>query len=193
MEVRCGQSGSLTWESSSEENYHSSTGELGGLWKQRGKTPNNLVGIGCSSMGWATKSGGYIRTKDSFDKRVKFIFQGVQKDEIIGNFGLAMADELDRLNYHLGTARHAIHLASSTGHDNLYQQVIEDILQLKDTQKYGGTANSDVRADMVYFDTPHKGAVFSVSSISWFGSLFHNNYNNNVSQITENVLKKFLS
>ena len=197
MEVRRGQSGTRTWESAPGENYHSSTGELGGLWKHRGKPPNNLVGIGCSSMGWATKSGGYIRSKDSFDKRVGFIFEGIKGNEIIGNFGLAMGgaagDELDRLDYQLGTPRHAIHLASSTGHDNRYQQVIEDMLQLKDTQKYGGTANSNVRADMVYFETPHKGAVFSVGSISWCGSLSHNNYNNNVSQITENVLKKFLS
>ena len=49
-----------------------------------------------------------------------------------------------------------------------------------------------VRADMVFFETPSGGAVFSTSSISWAGSLSHNNYNNNVSRITENVLKRFL-
>jgi N,N-dimethylformamidase len=36
------------------------------------------------------------------------------------------------------------------------------------------------------------GAVFSSGAISWCGSLSHNGYDNNVSRITENVLRKFL-
>ncbi len=35
--------------------------------------------------------------------------------------------------------------------------------------------------------------VFSVGSIAWCGSLSHNNYNNNVSRITKNVLDRFSS
>jgi len=34
--------------------------------------------------------------------------------------------------------------------------------------------------------------VFSVGSIAWAGSLSHNRYRNNVSQITGNVLRRFL-
>ena len=49
-----------------------------------------------------------------------------------------------------------------------------------------------VNADMVFFETPHGGGVFSVSSISWAGSLAHNGYDNNVSRITENVVRRFL-
>jgi N,N-dimethylformamidase len=45
---------------------------------------------------------------------------------------------------------------------------------------------------MVFFETPNGGAVFSTSSIAWAGSLSHNNYDNNVSRITENVIKRFL-
>jgi N,N-dimethylformamidase len=33
--------------------------------------------------------------------------------------------------------------------------------------------------------------VFSTSSIAWCGSLSFNNYSNNVSRITENVLRRF--
>jgi N,N-dimethylformamidase len=51
---------------------------------------------------------------------------------------------------------------------------------------------SRVRADMVYFEGPNGGAVFSTGSISWCGSLSHNGYDNNVSRITENVLRNFL-
>ena len=46
---------------------------------------------------------------------------------------------------------------------------------------------------MVYFETPNDGAVFSVGSINWQGSLSHNDYDNNVSRITENVLREFAS
>jgi N,N-dimethylformamidase len=46
---------------------------------------------------------------------------------------------------------------------------------------------------MVFFETPKGGAVFSVGSMEWCGSLSHNQYRNNVSRITENVLKRFLS
>ena len=45
---------------------------------------------------------------------------------------------------------------------------------------------------MVFFETAAGGAVFSSSSIAWAGSLSHNSYNNNVSKITGNVLKRFL-
>ena len=45
---------------------------------------------------------------------------------------------------------------------------------------------------MIYFEYPNKCAAFSVGSISWCGSLSYNNSNNNVSLITENVLKNFI-
>jgi N,N-dimethylformamidase len=43
----------------------------------------------------------------------------------------------------------------------------------------------------VYFETPNGGAVFSVGSITFCGSLSHNNYDNNVSRIVDNVLNGF--
>lgn len=48
-----------------------------------------------------------------------------------------------------------------------------------------------MRADITYFTTPNGGAVFSTSSISWAGSLSHNNYSNNVSRMMNNVLTQF--
>ena len=49
-----------------------------------------------------------------------------------------------------------------------------------------------VRYDMVFYETPHGGAVFSTSSIAWAGALSHNSYTNNVSRLTENVIRRFL-
>lgn len=196
MEVRRGHAGSRTWESAPGEVHHSTTGEMGGLWRHRGKAPNRLVGVGLSCMGWSTESPGYARTPASGDPRAAFIFEGVGDQEIIGDFGLAMGgaagDELDRLDFELGTPPHALLLASSGGHNHHYQQVIEDIPQLKSERLYGGSTHPPVRADMVYFETARGGAVFSVGSMSWCGSLSHKDYDNNVSRITENVLRKFL-
>jgi N,N-dimethylformamidase len=45
---------------------------------------------------------------------------------------------------------------------------------------------------MVFYETPNGGAVFSTSSIAWAGALAHNTYHNNVSRITENVIRRFL-
>lgn len=45
--------------------------------------------------------------------------------------------------------------------------------------------------DITYFTTANGGGMFSTSSISWLGSLSHNNYDNNVSRVTENVLRQF--
>ena len=56
----------------------------------------------------------------------------------------------------------------------------------------GGDQNPLIRADMVYFKTPNDGAVFSVGSIAYCGSLSYNNYNNNISNLTSNVLDGFL-
>jgi N,N-dimethylformamidase len=45
---------------------------------------------------------------------------------------------------------------------------------------------------MVFFETVGGGAVFTPGSIDWVASLSHNEYQNNVSKITENVVRRFL-
>ncbi len=56
----------------------------------------------------------------------------------------------------------------------------------------GGDQNAHVRADMVFFETPGGGAVFSTGSISYLLSLGTNGYDNNISRLTGNVLRRFL-
>ena len=46
---------------------------------------------------------------------------------------------------------------------------------------------------MAFFETGRGGAVFSVGSITYCGSLSHNGYDNNISRITWNVLDRFLN
>jgi N,N-dimethylformamidase len=52
---------------------------------------------------------------------------------------------------------------------------------------YGG-----MRANIVYGLAENGGGLFSVGSITFCGSLSHENYTNNVSRLVENCLRKFL-
>jgi N,N-dimethylformamidase len=72
-----------------------------------------------------------------------------------------------------------------------YQHCSEEIMMSDSAQ--GGSVNDAVRADMVLLDYPNDGAVFSARSIAWCGSLSYNGNDNNVSQVTRNVLERFLS
>lgn len=194
LELRRGVAGTRSWQSAPGECYQSTTGEQGGLWRYRGKAPQKLVGVGFTAQGWGGATG-YRRQAGSFDARAAFIFEGIAPDEVIGDFGLVMngasGDELDRADPGLGTPPHALVLASSTGHSDYYQFVVEDILMSAPGQS--GTQNPNVRSDMVYFETPNDGAVFSVGSINWCGSLPFNDFDNNVSRVTENVLRRFMT
>jgi N,N-dimethylformamidase len=91
----------------------------------------------------------------------------------------------------LGTPPDALLLASSEGLSDNYQHVSEEILETPPGT--GGSQDHEVRADLVYFCLAGGGAVFSVGSIAWTGSLSWNGYDNNVSHITGNVLRRFAS
>ncbi len=194
IEVRRAESGSRAWQARPGEYHHSTTGERGGLWRNRGRAPQKLVGVGFSAQGF-DESSYYRRMSGSFDERARFIFEGVGRDEIVGNFGLvgggAAGSEIDRYDLTLGTPPDAMLLAASEGHSDNYPHVVEEIMFMY--PGVGGTQDPAVRADMVYFTTPGGGAVFSTGSISWCGSLSHNNYKNNVSRITANVIERFMS
>ena len=51
-----------------------------------------------------------------------------------------------------------------------------------------GTSNDQVRADMVSFEYPNGGAVFTTGSIAWSAALSYNDYDNNVTRVIANVL-----
>jgi N,N-dimethylformamidase len=133
----------------------------------------------------------------SFDPRAAFIFEGIGADEIIGDFPSmvlgegAAGSELDRVDYALGSPPHTLILAESYGHSDAYHHVVEE-LNTSDSRQ-GGTQNRLVHAHLAYLEYPNGGAVFSTGSIAWSGSLSYNNYTNNVSRITENVLRRFSS
>ena len=184
--------GTQAWTAEPGEYHHSTTGEMGGLWRHRLRAPQKYVGTGFTSQGFDV-SLPFTREPGSFDPRASWIFEGIGDDEPIGGFGLVMGGvagfELDRADLALGTPPHALVLATATGFSNSYQHVVEEVPSSNSRQ--GGTVNPLVKGDMVFYETPNGGAVFSGSSISYCGSLSHNHYDNNVSRITENVLRRF--
>jgi N,N-dimethylformamidase len=193
VEVRRGLNGTRSWTSEPGESRLSLTGEIGGLWRNRGRFPNQLVGVGFASQGWDA-GGSYTRLTDSCDPRAVFIFAGVGDDERIGDFGIvgngAAGDEVDRYDLNLGTPPETLRLATSEGqHSDAYQLVIEDTGSSQPT--WGGSCCPLVRADLVYLETEGGGAVFSTGSINWIASLPHHGFANNVARITENVLRRF--
>ncbi|CAN5632929.1 large subunit of N,N-dimethylformamidase [soil metagenome] len=193
IELRRAETGVRAWAANPGEYYQNFDGRYGGLWLRQGRSPQTLVGVGFSCQGFDLSSY-YRRNPDSFDPAVAFIFDGIGDDELIGDFGLigggAAGLELDRAGAELGTPPNAYVLASSERHTNAYYLVPEEFLETGPA--LGGDENPNARADLVFFETPEDGAVFSVGSIAWAGSLACNHYDNNVSRITENVLRRFL-
>ena len=198
IEVRKGDNGTRAWTMNPGEYCNAFDGKHGGLWRVRGRNMSKLTGVSFTSFG-LTASSYYRRAPDSFRPECSWMFEGIGEDEPIGNFGLvgggAAGLELDRYDLELGTPHNALLLAHSEGHNDIFVTVSEEsTFNARGYFAAGGTGDQNpyIRADMVYFKTPNDGAVFSASSMAWCGSLSHNNYDNNVSRLTENVIRGFL-
>ncbi|UTD26270.1 LamG domain-containing protein [Bradyrhizobium sp. WD16] len=191
IEVRKLNSGMRAWQARPGEYYLATTGQKSGLWKDLGRPPQKVFGIGFISEGFDSARP-FRRMPDSWHRRAGWMFEGIE-GEIIGDFGLAQGAagglELDRYDLTLGTPPHALIVASSGGHSDNYQTVVEEVLY-----PYPGLSGSHdyrVRADMVYFTTPEHGAVFSTGSIAFSQSLPFNDFDNNVSRLLANVVSAF--
>lgn len=190
IELRRAEDGVRNWSTEPGESYHAFTGEYGGLWRRLGRAPNTLVGVGFVAQGFE-RAIGYKRSEESYTSRAAWIFENVD-DTDIGTSGLgggAAGQEVDRYSQTLGSPAHAVILASATDFG-------PDMTRTKEELKASIIVPSPdpvVRADMVFFETPAGGAVFSVGSISWFGALARNGYDNDVAHITANVVRRFVN
>jgi N,N-dimethylformamidase len=193
IEMRRAEDGIRSWLAEGGEYYHSFTGELGGMWRRMGRAPQSVAGTGMTAQGFDVSTY-YERTPASFDARVAFIFAGIGATERIGAFGLigggAAGWEVDRADPALGTPPHALVVATATNFTSVYHWVKEELTHTHSANT--GETCPFVRCDMVFYETPNGGAVFSTSSIAWAGALSYNNYTNNVSRLTENVIRRFL-
>jgi len=200
IEVRRAEDGTRAWIAEPGEYYHQFGGEYGGMWRRLGRPPNDLVGIGFAAQGF--DGGTYYRVQPgALDPRVRFITDGLDQipssrdgstlDDTWGSFGNqgggAAGEEIDRYDTRLGSPAHAVVVATSEGHRPGMLRVKEEFHMM---QPLGN--DPEVRADMVFFEVPGGGAVFSTGSISYAGSLAHNEYQNEIAHITNNVVRRFL-
>ena len=166
---------------------HAFDGALGGFWEQNGRPPQLLVGVGFSEATGYSFAGSapYRRMADSHDARATFIFEGVS-NETFGGFGIfgggACGQEFDRISPELGTPAHALHIARADDFPSYVSMLAAEY------------ADNVVKpfGDVIFFETPKGGAVFATGSMAWVGALSHNGYDNDISRITENVLRRFL-
>jgi hypothetical protein len=119
---------------------------------------------------WSRRWRGIQRSEVSFDSAVPWIFEGTEKDELIGAFGGgASGDEIDRYDAALGSPEDAVVLATSETHSDLFGVFNEEIMfPMLETM---GPTCAKVRCDMVIFETAGGGRVFSVGSINWIWTM----------------------
>jgi N,N-dimethylformamidase len=192
MEIRRAESGIRAWASEPGEYYNQLDGAYGGLWRRNGRPPQMLAEIGFAVQGFF-EGVGYHRTPESFDREHAWIFEGV-KNDVFGDFGLsgggAAGFELDQISSYLGTDPRTIVLARSAGHGPSFLGVPEDIL----THVIAASAGKVVpEAHLVYSRNDAGSEIISVGSITFLGSLSHNNYDNDVSRLLGNVVHRFSS
>ncbi len=189
MEVRRAEDGTRGWIAEPGEYHHEWGGEYGGLWRRLGRAPNLLVGIGFAAQGF-DRAAPFVRSEASWSSRAAWVFEGVEAPSLLGDYGVgggAAGQEIDRFDLSLGSPPHAVVLASATEHSELMLRTKEELLATRPAMK-----DPKIRADVVFFETPAGGAVFSVGSIAWYGALSHHEYDNDVARITANVLHRFV-
>lgn len=192
LEVRKGDQGCRSVTFPAGERMHSISGMQGGLWRSRGRAANYLFGIGPCAFGTGKGKPYRANTAYASDPRLSWIFDGISVEDPIGEHGFgggASGDEIDRLDYELGSPPHTFVLATSEQHDDSFGLFNEDsMFPMVNTL---GSNCDRVRSDLTYYETAGGGAVFSVGSINWMSSLGWDAYENNVARMTSNVIHEF--
>ena len=193
IEMRRAEDGMRSWIAEPGEYYMSFTGELSGLWRRNGIPPEVICGTSFSAQGFIAARP-YTRRDESNDPRAAWMFDGIGENETIGDFGTvlggAAGSEIDAIDYALGTPPHALVVAEATDFGVDVHWVDEEFHHTHSA--VNGENCPHVRCDMVFYETPNGGAVFSTSSIAFAGSLAHNNFENNVSRLLENIVMRFV-
>ena len=192
LEIRRPEGGIRAWASKPGEAYNAFDGTYGGLWRRSGRAPQELVGIGFTAQG---NFYGHPYERKCFDSKFDWIFKGIKENKI-GDFGFsgngAAGFELDHIDSDLTSKKDIILLAQSkASKDPKENFILVPESQLTHLSNIKHLPKEDIlQADMVYFTVPGGGSVFSTGSITFCGSLPWNNFNNNISKLLENIIKK---
>src|SRR6202012_2830135 len=123
-------------------------GQRSGLWKNLGRPPQKIVGVGFIAEGFES-SRPYRRMPDSYHRTTSWIMEGVD-GEIIGDAGLgyggASGLKVDRCDPRHGTPPDTKVVASSGGHSDNYVLAVEEALD--PYPSVTGSRDYLIRADM---------------------------------------------
>ncbi len=186
MEVRRNLAGTIPWQSAPGEMRQAATGELGGLWRWRGRSAHGLLGTGTAAVTFG-KGSDYLRSPESYDPHYAWIFDGVRGDRVTAISVLleaAAGFEVDAMRHDLGTPTDTVRLATASDFGPMTIMACEDVLTTGQ--------NGSLSTDIVYRKLPGGGQLFAAPSISWTGCLGDNDGNNHVAIIMRNVLKRFM-
>ncbi|WP_172374643.1 N,N-dimethylformamidase beta subunit family domain-containing protein [Mesorhizobium sp. NZP2234] len=198
LELRRAEGGIRLWAAEPGEYFHALDGQLGGLWRRNRRPPQMLVGVGFVGQG-EFEGTHFRRLPTSRDPAHAWIFEGVEED-VFGDYGLsgggAAGYEFDRSDPALGTPQNAVILARSEDEPASVELVPEELIVRRctldgDPPQRVQPQEPQIAAEIVYFDRPEGGAVFSVGSITFCGSLWQNGFDGPVSRILENVVSRF--
>lgn len=192
IEVRRAEGGIRVWETMPGESYHAFGGGYGGLWRRIGRSGHRLVGINFSVQG--RHSGFPYTFIDGInDPRVAFLKDGISPEAgaVFGDAGFmgggAAGFELDSVNPKYGSPPHALVVAKGIVIHPDYGPVNEDMLVLRHP-----LAREDWScADMTFFETEAGGAVFSVGSMTYAGSLMVDGGDTILGRLTANLVRRF--
>jgi N,N-dimethylformamidase len=195
LEVRRAEGGIRVWATEVGESYHQFGGGYGGLWRRIGKPSHRLVGNGFSTQG-RHLGFPYSFTEGIRDPRVSFMTVGIEDRAAPGaQFGEtgvmgggAAGFELDSADPRYGTPPNTLIVAKGIVIHDDYGPVNEDML----IHRHPRPREDWSCADMLFFETPAGGAVFSVGSMTYVGSLPPEGYANTCATLTMNVLKRFM-
>ena len=193
-EMRRCESGIRTWRADPGEYHHQSNGQLGGMWRYVGRYLHSVAGTGMSSGGLRYRSY-YTRTPE-VERPARVV--GVRRHRLRRAPGRFRPGRRRRRRYRAGHRRHHAGLTAAHPARRHLGGPPHRRLPARDgglrLQPAGltGTEHPRVRADIAFHETPNGGACFAFSSIAYCGSLSHNNYDNNISRLTKNVLDRFM-
>lgn len=91
-EVRRGDQGCRTFGLPPGERHHSMTGELGGLWRSRGRPSNTIYGISSCAMGVVPGVGYGLLPSARSNPVIAFVFAGLDEaTTVVGEEGLPLS------------------------------------------------------------------------------------------------------
>ena len=172
------------------------SGQRGGLMVETGRRTGPIFGNEMGGMIFHGSSP-YRKLEAADDPRASWIFADTDEGEVFGDYGIdrvhggAAGFEIDRYNAGNGVPRHALHLATSEP----LRKTIEDVKlsSMPLSIIYHPTKGEPwAQADLVFFETPNGGAMFSTGSITWISSTLDNDFDNDVATITRNVVRRFI-